>query len=76
LLVETATPGFDAGTIGGEGAAGAIWQAQIHMDGVRVHESAAAGGEQLQGRRPRSRHHPLDVRGARSATPSPPTTPR
>jgi len=44
FLVETTTPGFDAETIGGKGAARAIWQAQIDLDGVRVPDSARLPG--------------------------------
>jgi glutaryl-CoA dehydrogenase len=44
FLVETTTPGFDAETIGGKGAARAIWQAQIRLDGVRVPDSARLPG--------------------------------
>ena len=36
----------------------AIWQADIRLDGVRVpDENRLPGREQLQGRRPRARHH-------------------
>src|ERR671936_2752845 len=35
LLVETTTPGYEATTMAGKGAARAIWQAQIQLDGVR-----------------------------------------
>jgi glutaryl-CoA dehydrogenase len=44
FLVETDTPGFAAETIGGKGAARAIWQAQITLDGVRVPDSARLPG--------------------------------
>jgi glutaryl-CoA dehydrogenase len=44
FLVETDTPGFTAETIGGKGAARAIWQAQIDLDGVRVPDSARLPG--------------------------------
>jgi len=44
FLVETTTPGFDAETIGGKGAARAIWQEQIDLDGVRVPDSARLPG--------------------------------
>jgi glutaryl-CoA dehydrogenase len=40
FLVETDTPGFAAETISGKGAARAIWQAEIELDGVRVPDSA------------------------------------
>jgi glutaryl-CoA dehydrogenase len=40
FLVESGTPGFEAVTIEGKGAARAIWQAQISLDGVRVPDSA------------------------------------
>jgi glutaryl-CoA dehydrogenase len=39
FLVEAGTPGFDPQTITGKGAARAIWQAQIAIDGVRVPEA-------------------------------------
>jgi glutaryl-CoA dehydrogenase len=38
FLVEKDTPGFDAVTMVGKGASRAIWQAEIHLDGVRVSE--------------------------------------
>jgi glutaryl-CoA dehydrogenase len=40
FLVETETPGFTATTIPGKGAARAIWQAEIRLDGVRVPDSS------------------------------------
>jgi glutaryl-CoA dehydrogenase len=40
FLVETETPGFAATTIPGKGAARAIWQAEIRLDGVRVPDSS------------------------------------
>src|SRR6476646_8885440 len=36
FLVETDTPGYDATTMAGKGAARAIWQAQLTLDGVRA----------------------------------------
>jgi glutaryl-CoA dehydrogenase len=36
FLVETDQPGFAAETLGGKGAARAIWQAQIALDGARA----------------------------------------
>jgi glutaryl-CoA dehydrogenase len=36
FLVESDTPGYDATVIEGKGAARAIWQADIRLDGVRV----------------------------------------
>jgi glutaryl-CoA dehydrogenase len=36
FLVETDQPGYAAETIGGKGAARAIWQAQIALDGARA----------------------------------------
>jgi glutaryl-CoA dehydrogenase len=36
FLVEKGTPGFEANTMEGKGAARAIWQADISLDGVRV----------------------------------------
>ena len=44
FLVEKDVPGFDAVTLGGKGAARAIWQAQIALDGVRVPESSRLPG--------------------------------
>jgi glutaryl-CoA dehydrogenase len=44
FLVETDTPGFAAETISGKGAARAIWQAEIDLDGVRVPDSARLPG--------------------------------
>ena len=44
FLVETDTPGFEAETMTGKGAARAIWQAEIELDGVRVPESARLPG--------------------------------
>ena len=46
FLVETTMHGYEATTITGKGAARAIWQADITLDGVRVPESARLpGGE-------------------------------
>jgi glutaryl-CoA dehydrogenase len=36
FLVPTATPGYQASVIQGKGAARAVWQADIRLDGVRV----------------------------------------
>jgi glutaryl-CoA dehydrogenase len=44
FLVETGTPGYEATVIGGKGAARAVWQADIRLDGARVHESARLPG--------------------------------
>jgi glutaryl-CoA dehydrogenase len=44
FLVETGTPGYDATVIGGKGAARAVWQADITLDGVRVPESSRLPG--------------------------------
>jgi glutaryl-CoA dehydrogenase len=44
FLVETDTPGYDATVIGGKGAARAVWQADITLDGVRVPESSRLPG--------------------------------
>jgi glutaryl-CoA dehydrogenase len=44
FLVETDTPGFDAETMTGKGAARAIWQADLELEGVRVSESARLPG--------------------------------
>jgi glutaryl-CoA dehydrogenase len=38
FLVESGTPGFEAATMTGKGAARAIWQAQIELDDCRVPE--------------------------------------
>jgi glutaryl-CoA dehydrogenase len=44
FLVETDTPGFAAETISGKGAARAIWQAEIELDGAGVPDSARLPG--------------------------------
>jgi glutaryl-CoA dehydrogenase len=44
FLVETDTPGYEATVIGGKGAARAVWQADIALDGVRVPESSRLPG--------------------------------
>ena len=44
LLVEQGTPGFETATITGKGAARAIWQAEIGLDGVRVAEASRLPG--------------------------------
>jgi len=44
FLVETDTPGFAAETMSGKGAARAIWQAEIELDGARVPDSARLPG--------------------------------
>jgi glutaryl-CoA dehydrogenase len=44
FLVETDTPGYEATVIGGKGAARAVWQADIRLDGVRVPESSRLPG--------------------------------
>jgi glutaryl-CoA dehydrogenase len=44
FLVEKDMPGFEAVTLNGKGAARAIWQAQISLDGVRVPESSRLPG--------------------------------
>ncbi len=44
FLVEKDMPGFEAVTLGGKGAARAIWQAEITLDGVRVPESSRLPG--------------------------------
>jgi glutaryl-CoA dehydrogenase len=36
FLVETGTPGYHAAVITGKGAARAVWQADVRLDGVRV----------------------------------------
>jgi glutaryl-CoA dehydrogenase len=44
FLVEKDTPGFTAETMEGKGAARAIWQAEITLDGVEVPEEARLPG--------------------------------
>ena len=44
FLVEKDTPGFHATTMEGKGAARAIWQADIHLDGARVPEPSRLPG--------------------------------
>jgi glutaryl-CoA dehydrogenase len=44
FLVETSTPGYEAKTITGKGAARAIWQADIALDGARIPDSARLPG--------------------------------
>jgi glutaryl-CoA dehydrogenase len=44
FLVETDAPGYEATVIGGKGAARAVWQADIALDGVRVPESSRLPG--------------------------------
>jgi glutaryl-CoA dehydrogenase len=44
FLVETDTPGYQATVIGGKGAARAVWQADMRLDGVRVPESSRLPG--------------------------------
>jgi glutaryl-CoA dehydrogenase len=44
FLVETDTPGYDAAVIAGKGAARAVWQADVRLDGVRVPESSRLPG--------------------------------
>jgi glutaryl-CoA dehydrogenase len=44
FLVETTTPGFEGVTIAGKGAARAIWQADIRLEGCRVAEAARLPG--------------------------------
>ena len=46
FLVEAGTPGFEAVTLQGKGAARAIWQAELTLDGVRVPEAARLPGAQ------------------------------
>jgi glutaryl-CoA dehydrogenase len=50
FLVETDTPGFSAETIGGKGAARAIWQAQLTLDGVRAERLPEANSFKDTGR--------------------------
>ena len=44
FLVERDTPGFDAVTMEGKGAARAIWQADIRLDGARVPDGSRLPG--------------------------------
>jgi glutaryl-CoA dehydrogenase len=44
FLVETDTPGFEAVTMEGKGAARAIWQADSRLDGARVPEASRLPG--------------------------------
>ena len=44
FLLEPATPGYDATRIRGKGSLRAVWQAEIRLDGVRVHDSARLPG--------------------------------
>jgi glutaryl-CoA dehydrogenase len=44
FLVETDTPGFTATTMEGKGAARAIWQADITLEGVRLPDEARLPG--------------------------------
>jgi glutaryl-CoA dehydrogenase len=44
FLVETESPGFEAETMTGKGAARAIWQAAIELHGVRVPDSVRLPG--------------------------------
>jgi glutaryl-CoA dehydrogenase len=44
FLVEKDMPGFEAVTMAGKGAARAIWQADIRLDGVRVAEGSRLPG--------------------------------
>ena len=44
FLVEKDAPGFEAATMEGKGAARAIWQADIRLDGVRVSDTSRLPG--------------------------------
>jgi glutaryl-CoA dehydrogenase len=46
FLVETGSDGYRATTMEGKGAARAIWQAEIRLDGVRVPEESRLPGAQ------------------------------
>jgi glutaryl-CoA dehydrogenase len=46
FLVEKGTPGFEAETIAGKGAARAVWQAQIGLSDVHVDEESRLPGAQ------------------------------
>jgi glutaryl-CoA dehydrogenase len=50
FLVETGQPGFAAETIGGKGAARAIWQAQITLDGAHAEQLPEANSFKDAGR--------------------------
>jgi glutaryl-CoA dehydrogenase len=50
FLVETDTPGFSAQTLNGKGAARAIWQAQIQLDGARAEKLPEANSFKDAGR--------------------------
>ena len=78
FLVETDTPGFEADDDRRQGRRARDLAGRDHARRrARARASSAAGREHVQGRRPRARHHPhAPAPGPRSATPSPPTTPR
>ena len=78
FLVETDMPGFEAVTMEGKGAARAIWQAEIRLDGVRVPEASRLPGASTfkDAGRVLVDARAATAPGARSATPSRPTTPR
>jgi glutaryl-CoA dehydrogenase len=44
FLVEPETPGYRATRIDGKGSLRSVWQAEIRLDGVRVHESSRLPG--------------------------------
>ena len=50
FLVETDDPGFSAETLNGKGAARAIWQAQITLDGARAEQLPQANSFKDAGR--------------------------
>ena len=77
FLVETGTPGYEADVIEGKGAARAIWQADIRLDGVRVPaENRLPGASSFKDTGRVLAATRSTSPGRRSATPSPPTTPR
>ena len=77
FLVERDTPASTAATMEGKGAARAIWQADMRFEAPRCRRRAGCRARELQGRRAGARHAPAPpAPGRRSATPSPPTTPR
>lgn len=77
FLVEPPTPGYDARVMEGKGAVRAIWQADIHLDDVRVPADNMLPGATISRTRSGcSPRHGKDVPGRLSATRSPATTRR
>jgi glutaryl-CoA dehydrogenase len=49
LLVDPATPGYEATVIEGKGAARSVWQADVRLEGVRVYaENVLPGGRSFK----------------------------